>query len=173
MNRACDQRGRRGVTLLELLLTITATTVIMGVAGSLLHRSLRLEAASRGVMQAERTALVLARRFREDVRTARGVAGTTDGLPDGIVLRVQPAAEGEIVYRAVAGSLVREETLPAGRVAREAFAFPAAVRFQAAREAGVVTLMGTGGGEPGEGPPIDIEAVAALGVAGRGEEEQP
>jgi hypothetical protein len=26
MNRACDQRGRRGVTLLEVLLTITATT---------------------------------------------------------------------------------------------------------------------------------------------------
>ena len=173
MNRACDHGGRRGVTLVELLLTITATTVIMGVAGSLLHRSLRLEAASRGAMQAERTALVLARRFREDVRTARGVACTADGLPEGVVLRMQPAEEGEIVYRAVAGGLVREEALPAGRVAREAFAFPAAVRFQSAREAGVVTLTGTGGGEPGEGPPIDIEAVAVLGAAGRGEEEQP
>jgi hypothetical protein len=89
------------------------------------------------------------------------------------VLRVQPAPEGEIVYRTIAGGLVREESLPTGRVAREAFAFPAAVRFQAAREAGVVTLTGTGGGEPGEGPPIDIEAVAVLGAAGRGEEEQP
>jgi hypothetical protein len=47
------------------------------------------------------------------------------------------------------------------------------VRFQAAREAGVVSLTGSGGGEPGQGPPIDIEAVAALGAAGRGEEEQP
>ena len=173
MNRACDHGGRRGVTLVELLLTITATTVIMGVAGSLLHRSLRLEAASRGVMQAERTALVLARRFREDVRTARGVACTADGLPEGVVLRMQPAEEGEIVYRAVAGGLVREEALPAGRVAREAFAFPAAVRFQSAREAGVVTLTGTGGGEPGEGPPIDIEAVAALGASARSAEKSP
>lgn len=173
MNRAYHRRGRRGMTLLEVLLTITATTLIMGVAGSLLHRALRLESASRGAIEAERTALVLARRFREDVRTARAVACTADELPQGVVVRLQPTGEGEILYRAVAGGLVREETLPAGRVAREAFSFPAAVRFQSAREAGVVTLTGTGGGEPGEGPPIDIEAVAALGASARSAEKSP
>lgn len=165
--------GRRGVTLVELLLTITASTMAVGVAGSLLHRALRLESASRGVMQGERTALVLARRFRDDVRTARTVACTADGLPEGVVLRVQPAGEGEIVYRAARGGLVREETLPAGRVAREAFSFPAAVRFESARTDRVVALAGTGGGEPGDGPPVDIEAVAVVGDAARREEDRP
>ena len=173
MNRLRRPHDRRGMTLVEVLLTITATTMIMGVAGSLLHRALRLESASRGALQAERTALVLARRFREDVRTARAVACTADDLPAGVVLRLQPAGEGEIVYRTIAGGLVREEMLPAGRVAREAFAFPAAVRFQSAREAGVVSLTGTGGGEPGEGPPVDIEVAAALGTAARSEEDEP
>ena len=173
MSRASDHGGRRGVTLVELGLTITAMTVVMGVAGSLVHRALRLESASRGMLQAERTALVLARRFREDVRMARAVACTADDLPAGVVLRVEPTGEGEIVYRGVAGGLVREETLPAGRVGREAFSFPVAVRFQSAREAGVVSLTGTGGGEPGEGPPIDFEAVAAVGAAAPSEEDEP
>jgi hypothetical protein len=173
MSRLRPPARRRGTTLLEVLLTITATTAVMGVAVSLLHRALRLESASRGAMQAERTALVLARRFREDVRTAHAVACTADELPAGVVVRVQPAGEGSIVYRAVAGGLVREEPLPAGRVARETFAFPTAVRFQSAREAGAVSLTGKGGGEPGEGPPVDIEVVAARGAAARSEESQP
>lgn len=173
MKRFHHPLHRRGVTLVELLLTITATTMVVGVAGGLLHRALRLEAASRGALQAERTALVLARQFRADIRAARTVACTADGLPADVVLRVQPAGEGAIVYRAVRGGLVREQTLPANRIAREAFSFPAAVRFESVCGDGVVSLAGTGGGEPGEGPPIDIEVVAARGAAAGLVEDQP
>lgn len=40
MSRLRPPAQRRGTTLLEVLLTITATTVVMGVAVSLLHLSL-------------------------------------------------------------------------------------------------------------------------------------
>jgi hypothetical protein len=173
MKRCHHPLHRRGMTLVEVLLTITASTMIMGVAGGLLHRALRLEAASRGALQGERTALVLARQVRADIRAARTVACTADGLPADVVLRVQPAGEEAIVYRAVRGGLVREQTLPTNRSAREVFSFPAAVRFESVRGDGVVSLVGAGGGVPGEGPPIDIEVVAALGAAARRGEDQP
>lgn len=173
MKRLHHPLHRRGMTLVEVLLTITASTMVVGVAGGLLHRGLRLEAASRETLHGERTALVLARQFRADIRAARTVACTADGLPADVVLRVQPAGEGAIVYRAARGGLVREQPLPTNRMAREAFSFPAAVRFESVRGDGVVTLAGTGGGEPGEGPPIDIEVVAALGAAARRGEDQP
>lgn len=173
MNRFHHPLHRRGMTLVELLLAITTTTLVVGVAGGLLHRALRLEAASRGALQGERTALVLARQVRADIRTAHAVACTADGLPAGVVLEVQPEGEAAIVYRAVRGGLVREQPLPAGRIAREAYSFPAAVRFESVRGAGVVTLAGTGGGAAGEGPPIDIEVVATLGAAARRGEDQP
>lgn len=173
MKRFHHPLHRRGMTLVEVLLTITASTMVVGVAGGLLHRALRLEAASRGALQGERTALVLARQFRADIRAARTVACTADGLPADVVLRVQPAGEEAIVYRAVRGGLVREQAIPANRIAREAFSFPAAVRFESVRGDGVVSLVGTGGGEPGEGPPIDIEVVAALGAGARLGEDQP
>ena len=173
MKRFHHPLHRRGMTLVEVLLTITASTMVVGVAGGLLHRALRLEAASRGALQGERTALVLARQFRADIRAARTVACTADGLPADVVLRVQPAGEEAIVYRAVRGGLVREQPLPANRIAREAFSFPAAVLFGSVRGDGVVSLVGTGGGAPGEGPPIDIEVVAALGAAARLGKDQP
>jgi hypothetical protein len=173
MKRFHHPLHRRGMTLVEVLLTITASTMVVGVAGGLLHRALRLEAASRGALQGERTALVLARQVRADIRAARTVACTADGLPADVVLRVQPAGEAAIVYRAVRGGLVREQAIPANRIAREAFSFPAAVRFESVRGDGVVSLVGAGGGAPGEGPPIDIEVVAALGAAASRGEDQP
>ena len=133
MKRFHHPLHRRGMTLVEVLLTITASTMVVGVAGGLLHRALRLEAASRGALQGERTALVLARQVRADIRAARTVACTADGLPADVVLRVQPAGEAAIVYRAVRGGLVREQAIPANRIAREAFSFPAAVRFESVR----------------------------------------
>jgi hypothetical protein len=47
------------------------------------------------------------------------------------------------------------------------------VRFESVRGDGVVSLVGAGGGAPGEGPPIDIEVVAALGAAASRGEDQP
>ena len=172
MTASHDPMRRRGVTLVELLLLITAMTATISLAASLLHRALRLESASRGLAQADRTALVLARQFRADIRAARGIACTADALPEGVVLRLEPAGGGEIVYRGAAGGLDRAETLSGGRVARESFRFPAEVRFAAARGDGIVSLTGDGGGSAGEGPPVEIEVVAAVGDA-RNEEEKP
>jgi type II secretory pathway component PulJ len=157
--------GHRGITLVEVLMTITASSVILAAAGALLHRSLRLESASRGVLAAERTALSLARRFRADVHAARAVACTADELPEGVVLTATPAAGPEIVYRAVRGGLVREEKTAADRIAREAFGFPVEVQFRTVRAGRLVSLVGAGGGTAETGPPVEIEVVAQMGAA--------
>lgn len=168
MNRACGLQSRptlrRGTTLTEVLVTMTVASVAMSTAAGLVHRALRLEAASRRVLERERAALSLARQFRADVHAARGVACAGDTLPAGVVLRATTAAGGTIDYKAGPGSLVREESR-GGRMLRETFASLPGTRWWAVREGRVVTLRADGSADAATGPPAAVEVAAVVGGA--------
>lgn len=168
MNRACGLQSRpalrRGVTLTEVLVTMTVASVAMSTAVTLVHRALRLEAASRRVLERERAALVLARQFRADIHRAGNVACAGDTLPAGVVLRATIAAGGTIDYKATPGGLVREESR-GGRTLRETFASLPGTRWWAVREGRVVTLRAEGDADAAAGPPVAIEVAAVVGVA--------
>ncbi len=167
-------RGRRsGFSLVELLLTITASSMVMATATALLHRTLFLESSSRHVLQRERAALVLARQFRNDIHLARSVECSGDPLPDGMVLLANMPGDGVIEYRRTFSGLIREERLVAGRVAREQYACPEGTRWWAVREGRVVILRGEGDESSATAPPVAIEVVAILGARVNSPEARP
>jgi len=159
-----SRTSRRGITLTEVLVTMTVASVAMSTAATLVHRALRLEAASRRVLERERAALALARQFRADVRDARAVSCAGDTLPAGVVLRAATAAGGTIDFKTTPAGLVREE-LRGGRTHREVFASPPGTRWWAVREGRVVTLRAEGDADAAAGPPVAIEVAAVVGGA--------
>lgn len=155
---------RRGITLTEVLVTMTVASVAMSTAATLVHRALRLEAASRRVLERERGALALARQFRVDVHASRAVSCAGDTLPAGVVLRAATAAGGTIDFKTTPAGLVREESR-GGRTHREVFASPPGTRWWAVREGRVVTLRAEGEADAAAGPPVAIEVAAIVGGA--------
>jgi hypothetical protein len=145
-----------------MLVTMTVASVAMSTAVTLVHRALRLEAASRRVLERERAALTLARQFRADIHRARDVACAGDALPAGVVLRATAAAAGTIDYKATPGGLVREESRD-GRTLRETFASLPGTRWWAVREGRIVTLRADGAADAAAGPPPAVEVTAVMG----------
>lgn len=163
--RGITVRGgsRRGFTLVEMLVTMTVASVAMSTAVALLHRALRLESASRRVLERERAALVLGRQFRADIHRAREVVCAGDPLTAGVVLGATTAV-GTIDYRAVPGGLERVESR-GGRTIREAFPSPPGTRWWAVREGRVVILRAEASAGATTGPPLAVEVAAIVGGA--------
>jgi len=153
---------RRGASLVELLAVIAATTVVLGVGSGLLHRTLSLQAASRGHLEHDRTALVLGRQVRADIHAARAVDVTPAGPR---VVRIEPAGGGRIDWESSPRGLRRVATDGAGRGHREDYRFPAGTTWEADRDGALVRLRGTGTAGPRTGPAYDVEILARLPMA--------
>jgi type II secretory pathway pseudopilin PulG len=108
--------SRRGISLVELLAVMAATTVVMAVAAELLHRAMTLQSLSRRMLERERTIFAVGRQFRSDVRASVAVtAGTGD---EAIVTLVQ-ADGATVTWRPTDEGLRRLAADPAGRRRRE------------------------------------------------------
>jgi hypothetical protein len=154
-------------------MAITASSMVMATAASLLHRSLSLESASRHVLARERTALVLARHFRSDIRRATSVTTTGDALPAGVLFRAELPEDGSVEYRGTPRGLIREESLAAGRVAREEYGCAEGIRWSVIREGRLVILRADGPENPTTAPPVTLEVVAILGATASRSEPRP
>lgn len=63
---------RRGVSLIELLVVMSAATVILTLSTGLIHRIMHAQSKARGLAEIERTTLRLGNRFRRDVHRLPG-----------------------------------------------------------------------------------------------------
>lgn len=155
---------RLGFTLTEIMVTMTASSMVMATAASLLHRSLSLESATRHVLERERTALMLARQFRGDIRRAVRVTTAGDTLPEGTLFRAELSDGESIEYRAAPDRLIREASLADGSVAREEYACAGGAGWSVVREGRLMILRTDAREHPTAAPPVAIEAVAILGA---------
>jgi hypothetical protein len=127
-------KSRRGVSLVELLLTMSACTVILTMSAALTHRVMHTQSRMRAFHDTERSALRLASAFRRDVHQAAS-AVTNDGELAGNFLRLQ-LPEGETIeYRHEQGSVTRVHKQSSNLTAHEAYIFPAEVELTVRREA--------------------------------------
>jgi hypothetical protein len=113
---------RRAVSLIELLLAMSACTVILSMSATLIHRALHAQSKTRAIDDAERAALRLSSQFRRDIHDAS--AAETDALPAGVFLRLQLPACQTVEYRRAQGSLLRILTNGDTNQARDQFNFP-------------------------------------------------
>jgi hypothetical protein len=120
-------RDRRGISLAELLVTMSACTAILSLGAVLLHRAIHLQGRTSDFFVAQRSALRLSDQFRSDVHAAR--SAETHNLPENTVLRLTLGDEKSVDYQFVDGIVQR--SMPGGErsQSREQYLFPARCRI--------------------------------------------
>jgi type II secretory pathway pseudopilin PulG len=125
---------RRGASLVELLVIMSACIVILTLTGILLTRVMRVQIQSRGLEAAERAAQRLSDQFRSDVHRASDVVVDDANQEQRAFLRLAFADNHKIEYSR-AGDLVSRVESTSGQPAwREEFICPAASEFSLKRE---------------------------------------
>lgn len=152
---------RRGISLIELLAAMTAASVVMATAAGLVHRSFTFESRSRQVLGDERTAVRLARQFREDVHAATDVRCRTAGAADPAIVVIE-GPHGTVTYRATDAGLVRLVDHPAGGVSREDYRVSRPITWTADCQERLVSLRGVATGNSSRLPRFVAEVMAAM-----------
>jgi len=124
-------KQRRGISLVEVMITLTIGSVVMGVAAMTLGTLFRNERVARDQLSQGVQLARLAEQFRRDVHAATAVAAEGDDENATSQWKLDLPSGGTVTYRAVYretdGELLRTETTSEqGAVARrDAFALPA------------------------------------------------
>ena len=167
-------KSRRGASLVELLMVMSAGTVVLTMSAGLIHRVMHAQSRARAVADAERTSLRLANAFRRDVHEATGAELPEADAGERVFLRLTLPDNQTIEYGRRESNIVRVLFEGNRSVAREEFAFPAGIELAVRREEPrqiVLTIQSRPGEMPGEGGssvvsafavPVNLQVQAAL-----------
>lgn len=128
MNCFRTHKNRRAISLVELLLVMSASTVVLSLSGVLLHRAMIVQMQSRSRTNVERTSLRLANQFRSDLHVARDANPDNSRNNSGVFLHLT-AGDRVIDYSRECGNVLRVESGGNLPPRREAFEFPAAAQL--------------------------------------------
>ena len=118
--------ARRGMSLVEVMVLMTAVATMLGICVMVLGLTMRLEADGRASIERAETISRLASRFRSDVHEARTIA------MDGRVLRLGPSGGKVVEYRPDDARVTRVLVRAGKEDARETYRIPQAAggRFE-------------------------------------------
>jgi hypothetical protein len=117
---------RRGISILELLVIMSASTVVLTLSSLLIIRAMRVQMESRAHCDIERNALRLSKQLRSDVHQSHTAETNDEAEKDGVFLRLQWPDGKRVDYSRVGGIVLRLASTNGNQVWREEFAFPAA-----------------------------------------------
>jgi hypothetical protein len=150
---------RRGASLIELLVILSASTVVLTLTGVLLHRAMRIQTLSRAHVDAERTTLRLSEQFRSDVHQARALS-SQPGNDGEVFLRLE-LADGRVAeYSRTNGAVLRSESGGDRPTWREEYAIPGAGALRIEQESAPQRLVMTIILKPAERPVPNGQAPA-------------
>lgn len=115
---------RRGISLAELLLTMSACTVVLTTSATLIHRMMHTQSRTRSFCDSQRSALRLADSFRRDVHAARSVAIGGAGQDGGQLMVLEMSGGQSVEYRQDGGRIDRLQQSDDSVTARDFFEFP-------------------------------------------------
>src|SRR5262245_15755425 len=124
---------RRGVSLVELLLAMSACTFILSLSVALIHRVMHAQSRARRFDDVERSAARLSGTLREDVHRAASATLPDAAVESGAFLRLQ-VSDQTIEYRHADGTVLRLALDGDKTAAREQFPFPAGVQLTVRQE---------------------------------------
>jgi YD repeat-containing protein len=169
---------RRGHSLIELMVTMSAAVVVLTLSATCLHRMMSISSQSSHFLEAEQTGLRLSRQFRHDTLLASSASVVTQPDEDGAVV-VSLLSSGkerrDIEYRLTPARAVRSSSAESGEATREEYSLPAGARWQvdwdeASRRLAVVATNPPSSGEPSEQSPLpawqipfEMQLVATIG----------
>jgi hypothetical protein len=117
--------SRRAVSMIELLIVMSACTIVLTLSSVLVVRAMRTHAQSRVNCDAERNALRLSSQFRRDVHAAESAVAENNAQRGDFFLSMQLTEDQQVEYSIVGGTVLRLMSLDGKSTAREEFAFPA------------------------------------------------
>ncbi len=132
--RHCHQRAPRGISLVELVVVMSAATVILTISAALLHRMLLTHSAARAFTDVERTSLRLANTLRSDVHQARSATTTEAPVTEGPFLQLELPSDQRIEYRHEQTEVLRILLDDERIVAHEAFRFQQEIEVAARKD---------------------------------------
>jgi len=123
------KRFRRGVSLSELLVVMTACTALMTLSSQLVCRVMRTQVESRALADAERNTMRMADSFRHDVHRAQSFSIDLAAAGDVPFLRLELAGGRSVLYSRANGLVLRRESGAEQPSSREEFQLPAAAKL--------------------------------------------
>jgi hypothetical protein len=102
--RTEDGTGDRGLTLIELIITVALTTMVIGVLGTVLISALKVQAGVDALGSASNGAQLVARSLQRGIGNASAIKAEAPTV-DGQLLRARvavPGASGAVTWRCVA-----------------------------------------------------------------------
>jgi hypothetical protein len=131
---------RRGVSLVELLIVMSACTLVLTLSIALIHRMMRIQSNARSFEQVERSALRLSTHFRQDVHEAQDATPNAASAKDGVFLRLEGDQERSIEYRLDDSAIIRRCFNGDKLIGQEAFDFGTSVEIDIQEETSPRTL---------------------------------
>ncbi|QDU89173.1 hypothetical protein Pla175_25600 [Pirellulimonas nuda] len=110
---------RRGMSLVELMVVMTACSVVLTLSATLLHRLMHVQSQSQQLQDRERNAVRLARQLRSDAASATTVE-VVEGA-DGPSIALQSDRLENVEYRMADGVVHRSLALPNGGLASDTY----------------------------------------------------
>jgi hypothetical protein len=160
---------RRAISLAELLVVLSACTIILTTSVSLLHRAMHSQSATRVFVDSERSALRLSKQFRSDVHEALSATIQSDANDADPVLRLADADGLTIEYRRLDENTIVRTTAQQGKPAtRDEFSFRAPLTYSIRRESSprrvILSLVAGSANDAGNLPSGAFAAPTALDV---------
>jgi hypothetical protein len=115
-------RGRKGYTLVEMLIVISGLAVVFGLSVGMIHMLLRLDRGSRSRLGEKASISRLAREFRRDAHAAISARSVDADGRRGVELEL--GGGRKVTYADDASKLVRYETAGADPARREIYRLP-------------------------------------------------
>jgi hypothetical protein len=166
-------KRRRAVSLVELLLAMSAAVIILSLSAELIHRLMHATSKAQSVHDAERSARRLAASFRQDVHDASAADLKSDPA-GGVLVKLTLDGDEVVEYRRAGASVLREVGDGTKTTARERYILPPGALVDVAEDESMLVLsIQTKHGEvsppdhrlpmPAYAVPLHIEIRAALG----------
>ncbi len=120
--------GRRGYSLIELLVVLAAASTVLTVSAVLLHRTMQMAAKTRAFHVEEATAWRLAALLRNDAAGAESI--DLSKAEADLSVTIRGASSEPIVYRFSGSRAERTQRLDGGREARDSFELPSVAKWR-------------------------------------------
>jgi len=119
-------KTRRAISLVELLVAMSAATLVLTLSATLIHRAMHTQTRTQKFFEAERSSLRLCNQFRHDVEHA-ATATLAAPLPaEGVFLTLAMPQANETIELSRRQNTIERRLVQSGKtIAREEFAFPA------------------------------------------------
>ena len=158
--------SRRGVSLVELLVVMTACSAVLALTSQLVCRVMRIQVESRAHADVERNAMRLSEQFRRDVHQAVSAETQRTEPVEPVLVQLRFSDGRQVEYSQQDGQLLRLGTGGGIPDSREEFVFPrgceALVREASAPQR--LLLSVTGGPHNAAAPPADAKSPATAPI---------